>query len=1396
MPVATFLSKGLTAFEQAPELAKKQLEAGDTSYFQGKVKGQEAALLAEKAQLDALLADPDKAYSDGHNIQRLTGLADLTNEALTKGYRPSNLGTYYNKITPPDVNNDTYEEVGYTLPRRDILLTPEAQKPGSHFGIETMWVRRDVDENTGALRVFEMQSDPQNAITKANTKRAPTWPALMKQVQDSFPELVTKLRDYDAGIRATPDSMLELMTSYILRQSDSLNHLPIAKKAPELFNEAVAAIKQTQQAIIDSQPAQKLSDYPIDWSKDLINRQFVTAFNKGLDKVDFLIKPDGQYMARSEAVQKNYETVIQKRIEKLAAKLKGPNGEKATVEVVTSKSGSNFDARGMDLREFAYSEPEVVSQASESIIANLQGEQAKNFRQFVTEFKLTNQTLAEQVLSAVEEFVLEPELVYKAVSDFSNTKAAKGSTYLRVNLPKTAAGGLAAFSVPVFAQESEESKKANLAGRVQKAVAAGYSPEEIRQYLGQEFGGEELRNALTEAYKPQVEQARQAGYSEEEIQQYLSGTGATAVAPTEADMAFANQRLGLGQNQNLGLMTEATDAMGVLPQLSPAETLDTNAILPKLDLAADPQDLANQLNNITMSYEKLAKQVAGGLFGAAEFKREGAALAEKANAIIKMEMEQRGVNVLDVDAFGTVTILDPETGQPKELDEGFWASLGSGLWNTKLEIGGAITGAITGARAGAVVGGPMGAFGGGLAGGMIGAGFGRGADILNSARDIKYKVAVADLTDKMGDAATADGLIGLGVSTLWQLGKATVQGVSRAWDYLGQGNTAGAYRALKETTDLSDAQIAEVVRNWESLNSKQLLSQSATTRGQMTLADKEAALRVFGETRPELTGSVEYALDLSKTGGIKLAKAISERSADMAKQVEQITNDHAAAAAIDGLNRYIPEVKDFYQNVKMLGVEAMKDTDYRFNFNRIMSLEQSLTKARKTIRNYGLRKDFTFDLKRLREIGGLETIRAMEKQLGQQLNVNNLKLKPTPGVMQAVEQLNPNRSFSDLLDLRKVVNEIRSDRRYAQFLNFAEMDKAMKAIDGEIARAAKQMPEGDAWLRQWKAANIEYSKMKGLEENVLYKALMSDRVSAETAVKQFAKSLAYESPESFMQVMARLPDRTKRSVEGAVFKHYLDEATLTLSDNYSAINFPKLAKELEQLAFTNPETRDLKRLVKSMAEVYQNDKALAQIAWDSPAGRLKNNIATSIEGKVSMAAHSALFKKIQTLMPTASGRRAALSLKMREVLDNPLDSKAVAALKRDLPKDPELDTLLHQLAIQYVKFGKAEPGYGQASLYRVSRPGMQNKASQTSMGYGVPYYVDVKQAEKAATLTGGRLTKIQVTNKRIAQTKDVEALLGRPARPADLTNQEILDALREKDFIGITVGDKALLFKD
>lgn len=961
-------------------------------------------------------------------------------------------------------------------------------------------------------------------------------------------------------------------------------------------------------------------------------------------------------------------------------------------------------------------------------------------------------------------------------------------------------------------EDVEASEVANeaLQSKVERAVADGVTPSELVPVLQQSgYSREVIQKALAPAIQPKVEAMRADGVSEEDILGVLQSTGIVPTAPYASATDTIDSVLGLGQDENLNTTMDESgatdnnilsglDQQNEIETTSPIEALDPNRELPKLDTNLPPEELLTNINNLRFTYSDMGKELVGWSGLSNEYKYELAQKKKEVNNFILASMQQHGINAVGFNEYGEVLVQDEQTGETSPIEE----SILDSLIAAKYEISGAITAAVTGARAGFALGGPYGAVGGGLLGGSLGAYFGRGADVINSARALQYELDTQELMAKMHDAGTADAVMGVIGGTAaqiikgtWKFGKAGGRALARSYDLFVGGNKQGAMRAMIDNLGVSDEQAIKIVTRWENLNKTKILTEEARRTGKLQPGDSRGVIEVLTQTTPGVEQMVKAATEESRYAGSKLAKQVASRADDVIKQAANSTNDNIGTVVKEHLTNYVDDTKAYFDSVKTLGSELVKDTGYRFKFDNTVLVKQ-LREQAKTIHNKSLRADFYSYLDRIKELGrpeALQIIGKQAKEFEKAKGLKNVVPKVTEGM---IDQANPLRDFNNLIELRKTINELSSDSRFKNFVAFKQMNTALQGVDNEIARAAKEyMPNGEAWLKQWKMANTEYSKMKTLEVNALYKMITKGTATPEQIVKSMAKYIETESPETFMQVMGKLPPDVRKPMEGAVYKHYVDKHTVGFEGGKQAIHFARLAEDLNKLAFTQPEVRAMKRTIKEFSEVYKNDPHLLAATGNMPLPKFQSYLTADPVVRLKFEVASTMFNAVKSRIPFShKAGRAAIVNNLAKVLDNPRDSIAVNKLLKQAGDDPELKTKLHQLAIEYTKFGYPE-NYGKVTVYRVSKPGDFNKASKTSIGDGVLYYTDKAKAKEIAKQTGAKMQEVNITHKTIATPEDIEGILGFKPTKVDLQDPEVINKIKQGGWLGIAMDDKVIKFK-
>lgn len=924
-----------------------------------------------------------------------------------------------------------------------------------------------------------------------------------------------------------------------------------------------------------------------------------------------------------------------------------------------------------------------------------------------------------------------------------------------------------------------------LANQARTAFSEGYSAKEVEQFLTtQGLDGYRTYWTMRNALQDQVREAQAGGWTDDELFEYFDSEGLGYLAPTippEKAKAYRDQLQLMDEVPTLDGSPADDSPIWYHPDVIGAGISDSTLS----NIKGNPEELVRAANvlRFRLATDTVGRYILPNNEAVRQVRQE--ANSQAYDALIKA-----GFSDVKIGEWGDISVIDPETGEWTAYENPWYIGLAQGIQDN---IGQVVAGTAASILAPQVLR-AMGPYARGpqalgtLAMVSAATSLGAGYDVLNAASKLNTELKAKELAIAMGDVAVTDTLLILGISGLAALGPAGLKAVSTAYDRLLQGNKQGAFEAAKQFTNLNDAQVNDLLAKWEKTTGQRVRSESAILGGPLLQADKDVALSVMAQTTPGMDSALSAALRISRGGGAPLAKQVSDRAKAISAEADSLTNDNVTTFVKEGLNSYTHQVENYKSLVREAGITQADAVRYRFNFNDIQSVKKFLQRTEDSIVDYGSSRLLARDLDNLRKLGMSEAAEKAPKSAKQVVGKDVL-IDPT-----VLEAKNPKRTFGDLLDLRDTVVRLGSEPSYLKVAsNKKVLDETLAAIDKEIAKASRQMEGGRAWHASWKQSLVEEAKMKELQKNALYKALTKDTVSVESAVKAFSDALHYDGAKTYMAVMETLPPSTRKSVEGAVVRNYVEKATVSLSDDVKAIDFPKLSQQLSDLTLTQPEARDIKRIVTEMADLYKNDADLVQIAWNSPAATPRNNIATTVLGKLKMQLATSAFQTWQALSPFDSAKNIALTLKLRKVINNPLDANAVTNLKSTLGKDPELETMLHKYSIEYAKFGKAKD-YDRAPIYQVAKVGDLNKASNTSLGKGVLAYTDKSQANRIAKTTGQKVTEQDVPIKAIARPSDVSAILGREMTEDDLKNPAVINQLKQ-NFLGYTQEDKVLLFK-
>lgn len=665
-----------------------------------------------------------------------------------------------------------------------------------------------------------------------------------------------------------------------------------------------------------------------------------------------------------------------------------------------------------------------------------------------------------------------------------------------------------------------------------------------------------------------------------------------------------------GEEQIASPFVDAKPKEQPIMDLTANKTMAPSLTIQELEASSNQEIVAN-VQAVHQKYSTMGNTLLGFVD---EDSRNKAEVATKSLEKTTMdELKARGIPAEYRN--GTLYTYDTQ-GNEIEVDD---PSILQSLYRTKLEFGGAIAGGIGGAKLGSRVPTPIGkaigTVGGAVIGSAIGAATGTGADVLLANINLVNKANDDVVYSKMLDSGIADIVMApLGYAA----GKAIVGSgkfVKKAFDYVFDGNSDGAYQHLLNHMGYDETQAKEVVAKLEDLV------------GPLRGTDKEKAIYALTQTQKGGEAIVGASSQLDPTASATVRNQVAKRAEDVLKITDELRADNVQAIVNQNLKSYTDEVKGFYKQVK----EAPKEltTDYSFDFDKL-GIQPIVETIGAKIENPAIKQRF----------------------------VNTLT---------KIEQASEGRTFNDLIDLRQAVNDIKFNGPNLKFSDAKTLDNAISAIDNEIDTAAKtHIPQYETWAKNWDTAKVEYAKMKDLESNILYKVLTKPGINEDTVVKAFTKYIG-AGDNTFYQVMEKLPKNVQNRIEGSVLNNLTEKyAAGTLGGN-RAIHFPLLSQELKKVSWQSPKTKQTVRTINRMAEVFKNDVNLARVSGGIEIPRFQSYLTTDPIVRLKFEVASKFFNHIKQFYPGDEANALALVKHASKLLETPISDKSLKDMMRTIP---------------------------------------------------------------------------------------------------------------------------------
>lgn len=540
------------------------------------------------------------------------------------------------------------------------------------------------------------------------------------------------------------------------------------------------------------------------------------------------------------------------------------------------------------------------------------------------------------------------------------------------------------------------------------------------------------------------------------------------------------------------------------------------------------------------------------------------------------------------------------------------------IGNSLFEMGGAIGGASTGARIGSVAG-PLGALAGGLVGSAVGSAGGKYLDILTNKAEIIENVSNEVIKDQMLESGLFDIAAGVIGSTVFKTANSTYKGIKGLYDKVFDKNIDGAFEHAMKHFNIDEQQAKELVTKFEEVINP------------ITGTDKEKAIKVLASTKPGGEALVDKSSMFDPAASAQVANSVFKRAEDLKAASKELSADNIQHIVKNNLDTYENEVKNFYKTVKSAGTEFTKD--YKFDYDKL----------------------------------GLQPL---IEDIGSKIENPSVKQRYL-SLLTRVEDITESRSFEDLIDLRQLVNEIKYSTKTIKQTNKESLDKILGSIDNEIENIADiNIPNSSVWKDNWSKAKSEYSQMKKLETNVLYKSLTRPGINEEQVVKSLSKYIS-AGDNTFYEVMEKLPIKVRSRVDGAIVDNMVEKYSAGQFGGNRAVHFPQLSRELGKISFKNsaPKVKRLVRDINKMSEIFKNDVNLARVSGNLEIPRFQSYLTTDPVIRMKYEFASSIFNYVKQLMPGDKADSLALLKNTAELLENPLSNKSIKDLNKNIPKD-------------------------------------------------------------------------------------------------------------------------------
>lgn len=787
----------------------------------------------------------------------------------------------------------------------------------------------------------------------------------------------------------------------------------------------------------------------------------------------------------------------------------------------------------------------------------------------------------------------------------------------------------------------------------------GNDPAGLSEELeGMGYEQDDIQTILADAQA--VQQAVADGYSEDEALAYIQGQEKQIDQVVEAPPSEES-------------ILDRIDQMAK-EHMRPATVAVESLVNPNTKL--EPEDLLAKLKVIQPNMTAIATRFSSYHNDKVSFGQVELANRQTAQRVVDL-FDKRGISVewhqtpnkelgfLDhMGGIGKYYTRDEE-GNLKELDEGFWNALKAERSEIGYGVVGGIAGAKLGARAARVAKNPWVVGASTLAGSIIGAAGGAtiGTEIdylresIELSEEMSGKIALHKATTA-AEASVIGDTIGFGV---FKSAGAIWQGIKRTKDLVLDGNIGGAVESLKQSMFITDSEARDLAIGLQQVSSD------------VVPDGKHGQIAGTLLTKPGGEAIVSAAAAIDPQAAASVSKAIDSRARDALASTAELTEENAGRILVDDLSNYTHQVKKFYGDVKTQVAESPRLNKFQWDFDKL-AITPVLDTLEKNISDPAVLERFVLQASRIRS-------------------------------------MSDSRNLVDLIELRQVVNDFKFNKRITKQKDFKALNDVLNNVDSAIEMGAGiVMKDPKSWKQSFAKSKAKYAQMKGIERNVITKAVNRPGVSNEVVVKNLAKYIT-SLDGSFQDIMTAMPMTSRPGMEGAVIDTLANKFADGLEDGMRVIHYPALSKELDKISFTTPEARKAKAAIQQMANVFKNDVNLANATGSFQLPKMQSYLTADPVMRAKYEFASSAFNYVKRMAPTTKSNNLALVMQAAKVLEQPLHAKSMKELMDGVAGDVNLTKqamLIQQHAAREAAEGKVSPKihfYGEGNVLSVKGKG-------------------------------------------------------------------------------------------